>query len=543
MKISDQLKEIPNKPGVYMFYDESDAVLYVGKAINLRNRVRSYFSDQHNDRPWIAVMIGLIKRVETTIVTNELEALMLESTLIKQHLPKFNIKLTDDKAYPFIKLSRNESIPRFSIVRRRSHKTNEYYFGPYLSARSAQYSLEFLRDLYGIHISDKPLLANKSRACFHCQLTGHPCPCADEISQEAYGEKIDKSVQFLRGKRKNILKDLAIEMERAAESQQYERAAKLRNQLQASQQIITHQQVISGGFEDYDAIGVFSSVDRVSICVTHVRDGRVSGQQHFFFDNAAQESNAKILRDFLATMYTTLHNIPNLVAIAEIVEDRETIQKLLVQQSGHAVELRQVERGEKLQMVSLSTRNAESKLQQRLISTDRAFEGLVALQELLALSTIPERIEAIDISNLGTSEPVGACVCFINGQPEKNEYRRYIIKTVEGQNDFAMIREIVTRRLSDTARPLPDILVIDGGPEQLKFAIEARSLSGIDDLQIISLAKKPDRIFLPTQKKPVLAKRGHKGVLLLARIRDEVHRFGITFQRSRQQKKSLKRSQ
>lgn len=543
MKISDQLKEIPVKPGIYIFYDETDSVLYVGKAINLRNRVRSYFSTTHSDRPWIAVMIGLIKRIETTIVTNELEALMLESTLIKQYLPKFNIKLTDDKTYPFIKLSRGELIPRFSIVRRRTSKTDEHYFGPYLSARSAQFTLEFLRDLYGIHISDKPLQVNKTRACFHCQLTGHPCPCAGEISQEAYEEKVDKATLFLRGKRKNILHDLQLEMERAAETKQFERAAKLRDRLHASQQITTPQSVISTHNEDYDALGVFSSSTAAVICVTHIRDGRVSGQQHFFVENSSGESNRKILRDFLTTMYPTLHAIPQLVAISEELEDQQLIELLLSQQSGRRVELRTAERGEKLQIVQLSSRNAESKLQQRLVNQDKAFEGLVALKELLGLPEIPERLEAIDISNLGASEPVGASVCFLDGQPEKNEYRRYIIKTVQGQNDFAMIREVVSRRLSDTSRPLPDLLVIDGGPEQLKFAVAALNQSQHDSVRVISLAKKPDRIFIPGRKTPVPAKRLNKGVLLLARIRDEVHRYGLSFQRARQRKKSLKHSE
>lgn len=567
MKISDQLKEVPAKPGIYMFYDETGSVLYVGKAINLRNRVRSYFSAAHSNRPWIAVMIDLIKRIETTIVTNELEALMLESTLIKQYLPKFNIKLTDDKTYPFIKLSRGELIPRFSIVRRRTSETDEHYFGPYLSARSAQFTLEFLRDLYGVHISDKPLQVNKTRACFHCQLTGHPCPCAGEISQEAYEERIDKATLFLRGKRKNILNDLLLEMERAAESKQFERAAKLRDLLHASQQITTPQSVISTHNEDYDAIGVFSSSTTAVICVTHIRDGRVSGQQHFFVENSSGEFNRKILRDFLTTMYPTLHTIPQLVAIPEELEDQQLIELLLSQQSGRRVELRTAERGEKLQMVRLSTRNAESKLQQRLINRDNAFEGLVALKELLELAAIPERIEAIDISNLGVSEPVGASVCFIHGQPEKNEYRRYLIKMRhykkdkslgqnnfelnecktrnirQAPNDFAMIREVVSRRLSDTSRPLPDLLVIDGGPEQLKFAVDAFNQSQRDSVRIISLAKKPDRIFIPGRKTPVPAKRLHKGVLLLARIRDEVHRYGLSFQRARQRKKSLNHSE
>jgi excinuclease ABC subunit C len=441
-----------------------------------------------------------------------------------------------------IKLSLNEPIPRFSIVRRRTNQKNEDYFGPYLSARSAQQMLEFLRDLYGVHISNKPLKTDKSRACFHCQLTGHPCPCAGEISQEAYLEKIDKAVSFLKGKRRDVISDLKQEMERAAKEKYFERAAKLRDRLFAIQQATTPQSVITTHNQDYDALGVASSSAEAVIYLTHIRGGYISGQKHFYIENSSRETNGKIIRDFLTTIYPTLNNIPSLIVISEELEDQKLIELFLAKQSGHRTEVRTAKRGEKLQMVKFSIRNADAKLQQRLIKNDKTFEGLVALKELLDLPEIPERLEAIDISNLGASEPVGASVCFINGKPEKNEYRRYLIKTVQGQNDFAMIREVVARRLSDPLRPWPNLLVIDGGPEQLKFALSALNQPQQEKLRIIALAKKPDRVFVPGRKTPLPIKRSDKGLLLLAHLRDEAHRYCIGFQRTRQRKKSLEHS-
>lgn len=530
-------KNLPTKPGIYMFKDATGKIIYVGKAINLKKRVSSYFAKTHHDRPWTAVLVGLIDSIETIVVTSELEALMLEATLIKQHLPRFNIKLTDDKSYPYIKLITDEAIPRFTVTRRQSGDKHTY-FGPYLSARAANYALEFLRKLYGIHISPRPL-AHRDRPCLNCQLDEFTCPQAGELDKETYQKRIDQAVDFLLGKRKNLINDLEERMTIASNSEQFEVAARLRDQWQSIKQVTERQQVISTTIDDYDVIGTAKSSTLATVSVLQIREGRLVSQKGFFFAIVGDEQPADIVRTFLLTFYRNFSDIPKLVAISESINDQSALQDLIQTSASKIVELRVAERGEKRQLVELANKNAQAKLESKLLTTDHAFTNLIALKEVLKLDYLPSRIEAVDISNLGTSEPVGATVCFIDGQPDKNEYRRYKIKTVEGQNDFAMIGEVVLRRFSDTSRPAPDLFMVDGGPEQLKFALSALEKSPIQPKQIISLAKKPDRIFLPGAKRPVRVSKNNKGLLLLSRVRDEVHRFGITFQRHRQRRKSL----
>lgn len=530
-------QHVPTKPGIYMFKDEHDVIIYIGKAINLKKRVSSYFAKNHHDRPWTAILVGLIKSVETIVVNSELEALMLEATLIKQHLPRFNIKLTDDKSYPYIKLVTTEAIPRFTVSRRQP-KEKGTYFGPYLSGRSANHTLEFLRKLYGIHVSPRPL-AHRDRPCLNCQLDGFTCPQAGEVDEIAYKNRIQNAVNFLQGKRNNLVDDLEDRMARAASHEQFELAAKLRDQLQSIKQVVERQQVVSTITDDYDVIGAAKSSTVAVVSVLRVREGRLSSQKGFFFTIVGDEEITDIVRSFMVTLYQNFSEIPSLVAIGEPIIDQDLVTELLRTTTGLMTELRVAERGEKRQMVELANKNAQAKLETRLLTTDTAFTNLIALKEALNMNQLPNRIEAVDISNLGTSEPVGATVCFIDGQPDKNEYRRYKIKTVEGQNDFAMISEVVKRRFSDTSRAVPDLFMVDGGPEQLKFALAALEQTPMQPKTIISLAKKPDRIFLPGAKRPVPISKNNKGLLLLSRIRDEVHRFGIGFQRNRQRKKSL----
>ncbi len=533
-----KVKSLPAKPGIYRFFDKTGKVLYVGKAINLKSRVGSYFSSKHIDRPWIAVMMGLVADVETIVVENELEALLVESSFIKEFEPKFNIKLTDDKSFPFIVLETNEPFPRFSVTRHRRAKPGIQYFGPYLSARAARFTLEFLRNLYGIHYSARKLAAT-TRPCFYCQLSDNPCVLADEVSVETYLGNITKATEFLRGKRKNLINDLHQKMEQASANQQFELAAKLRDRLDALDQVTTRQQVVATDFDDYDAIGVYKTSANAALVVQAIREGRLVGQRDYYFEVRPDETVEEILRQFLVSFYRTASTVAKTVAIPDSIADQETVATLLADAAGHRVTIIVPERGSKKQMVDLAGRNAQSKLELRLLKQGDSMIGVFALQELLKLSFLPERIEAIDISNLGKSEAVGASVSFLNGQPYKDNYRRYIIRTVVGQNDFAMIREVVSRRLHDTSRPAPDLLLIDGGIEQLKFALDGASGAPMQPKAVISLAKKPDRIFIPGRKLPVATPRGHKGLRLLSRIRDEVHRFGITFQRSRQRKKSL----
>jgi excinuclease ABC subunit C len=531
-------RNLPAKPGVYLFKDAAGSIIYVGKAINLKKRVSSYFLSKHADRPWTAVMVGLIEDLETIVVSNEVEALMLEATLIKQHMPRFNIRLTDDKAYPYIKVVWQEPIPRFTIARKRVLDAAQY-FGPYLSARAAVHTLEFLRRLYGIHISPKLLRADRDRACLSCQLGGFACPLHGEVDEQAYRERTMKAVEFLQGKRKRLKDDLEEAMVEAAKNEQFELAAKMRDRLKAVEHILNRQQVISKSQDDYDAIGSYQTNTQAVATTLRVREGRVTGQKSFFFDIVGDETPSDLVRTFLISIYHNFSDLPGTVVIADNINDQTVIERFLQGLAGRRVTLHLPSRGDKRALLEMATKNARSKLEMKLLKTDDAFTGLIALQELLDLAGLPERIEAVDISNLGTSEPVGATVCFLGGVPNKNEYRRYKIRTVPGQNDFAMIREVVKRRFSDTSRATPDLFVVDGGPEQLQFALQGLDEAPLKPGSVIALAKKPDRIFLPGRKMPIAAPRGHKGLLLLSRLRDEVHRFAIQFQRQRQSRRSL----
>jgi len=531
-------QNLPKKPGVYLFKDAGGTILYIGKALVLRNRVSSYFLAKNTDRPWILVMMGSVDSVETIVVDTEVEALMLEATLVKQHMPRFNIKLTDDKTYPYIKAVLGEPIPRFSVTRRQIDD-KALYFGPYLSGRSATYTLEFLRRLYGIHISPRPLRPNRDRACLSCQLGSFACPLAGEIDESAYRARIESAIEFLQGKRRGLLNDLEEKMQDAAQKSQFELAAKFRDRLQAIEQLLNRQNVISTTQDDYDVVGSYQTNHSAVVSTLRIQEGRVTGQKAFQFNLRGDETASDIVRNFLISIYLNFSDIPGLVVIGDQLEDESGIATLLKAVAGRNVEIRVAERGDKKQMLELADKNARAKLETRLLKTDHAFTSLISLQELLKLEALPSRIEAVDISNLGTSEPVGATVCFIDGKPDKNEYRRYKIKTVDGQNDFAMIREVVSRRFSDSSRPAPDLFVVDGGPEQLKFALQGLDGATVQPGAIISLAKKPDRIFLPERKMPIPAPRGNKGLYLLGHIRDEVHRFVIGFQRKRQLKRSL----
>lgn len=538
------VQNLPNKPGVYLFKDEQGVVLYVGKAKNLKNRVGNYFISKHLDRPWVQVMIGLIKDIETIVVNNELEALILEARMIGEYLPKFNIKLTDDKAFPFIKLTVNEPFPRFQVVRKRT-RDGAKYFGPYLSAWSARLTCEFLRRLYGVHISNRLLASGHDRSCLNCQLEDNLCPLAGEISAEAYANQVIKSEEFLLGKRNSLSKDLSQRMDQASESKNYELAAKLRDQLKAIKQVTTEQHIVGQAQEDFDVIAVAKTSTHSVVSLLTVRQGTMNGHRQFVFDSPIDQPESEAIRQFFLTLYANYSEYPSLIILETAIDDQLLIEQWLESIAGHSIELRVAKRGDKVDFVGLAKKNAQAKLESELAKDSNDWSGLIAIKELLGLKTLPLRIEAVDISNLGSSEPVGATVCFINGQPDKNEYRRYKIKTVEGQNDFAMIAEVTARRFADTSRPLPDLFVVDGGQEQLAAALKAAESRitnhelRMGETAIISLAKKPDRVFLPGKKKPIPAPRGHKGVLLLARIRDETHRYVIGFHRQRQRKKSL----
>lgn len=541
----DTPRILPTQPGVYIFKDVNDQILYVGKAKNLKSRVTSYFGQGNGpstslgaSRPWAQIMVGLATNVETIVVKSELEALMLEANLIKQHQPKYNIRLTDDKAYPFIKFVPNEPIPRFTVVRSQL-KDQAKYFGPYLSAWIARETLELLRDIYGIHISPKKITPKQKRPCFNCQLNNHPCPIADKDTLDNYRKRTEIALKVIAGQRKELVELTKAKMDHAAAIEQFELAARLRDRLSALTQTQADQQAISTRLESYEALGLSIQDNLAVVSILKVSQGKLLNQNEYYLAVTPGSSSEEIVEQFLVAYYGPAGVISRQIELPVTLKNQADIEVYLHNLSGEKASLSTPMRGDHLKMVNLANLNAETKLALKMLKKGKPFEGLLALQQALKLEQLPTRIEAVDISNLGASEAVGATVCFINGVPDKNEYRRYKIKTVTGQNDFAMIGEVIKRRFSDPTRPVPDLMVIDGGPEQLHFAATALTKTSLHPKHLISLAKKPDRIFLLGKKTPLPLPRGHKGLRILSQIRDEVHRFAIGFQRHRQSKKSL----
>lgn len=534
-------ERLPQQPGVYLFKDESGRVLYVGKAINLKSRVRNYFSKPNRldlERPWTAIMVGLAREVETIVVGNETEALMLEATLIKQHQPRFNIKLTDDKSYPYLRLTLDEPFPRLQLVRSKQAWSGRL-FGPYLSARSAHLTAKYVRYLYGVHLSNQPLKLGEDRPCLACQLDQNPCPQAGQISKDEYRINIEQAVEFLDGQRREAIRQLERRMQQAVKLQQFELAARLRDLNAAIKQTRIRQAVISPNGENYDILAVSRSLDLATVAVWKVRDGRLSGTEIFYLSSGLGQSSAEVTREFLIGFYQQLTDRPRLIILGEPIEDQEQIGRFLGVDK-RRIQLKVAKRGTKRRLYELARKNAFLKLETKLIKANPTKSGLSALPELLKMESWPSRIEAVDISNLGVSETVGATVCFIEGKPVKEEYRRYKIRTVSGQNDFQMIAEVTARRFNDTGRPRADLFVVDGGPEQLKAAIRALRFTESKPQTVIALAKRPDRIFQGECKLPLKIVSSNPGLRLLAQIRDEAHRFGLQYQRLRQKKRSLK---
>lgn len=530
-------KNLPNKPGIYIFKDADSRILYVGKAKSLKNRVSSYFTKTTGDRPWIEFMMPLVRGIETVIVNNETEALMLESVYIKQHQPKFNLRLPDDSSYPYIKYLEHEKISRWSVVRSRSNDKAQY-FGPYLAAYNAQSTLEQIRNLFGIHISKKPIKSG-NKPCLYCQMYGFDCPINSVVPKNLLLKRDQQAIDFLKGKRSSLIADTETAMNTASAANQFELAAVLRDRLNALKAIRqqTRQDIIIDEKNSYEALGVAGQQGIYAFCLMTFCDGRISNSNNYVFESMSGSDEA--IENFITTYYPQIATTSEL-CLSTTVENPSSIEQFLLKESGRQVILSTPQQGKRKKTLELATINANNALAERLLKTGRSTKSLVALSELLNLDNIPNRIEAVDISNLGTSETVGATVCYKNGSFDKNEYRRYKIKTVEGQNDFAMINEVVTRRFNDTTREVPDLFVVDGGVIQLKFALDALKNTQTKPRQIIALAKKPDRVFVAGRKLPLAATRGHLGVKLLGQIRDETHRFVISFQRARQRKKSLR---
>ncbi|KMQ51806.1 Excinuclease ABC subunit C [Chitinispirillum alkaliphilum] len=530
----EQINRFPTGPGVYIMKDTLGEPLYIGKAVNLKSRVRSYFFDSHEDRIQIPVMLNKLHHIDWIATNNETEALILEANLIRKHKPHYNVDLRDDKHFPYLKVTIQEPFPRLLIVRK-VIKDGSVYFGPYTDVRSMRKIADYAKRIFKLRDCHKVLPGKKPvRPCINYSMKRCSGPCGEKISQEEYRENVSDLIRFLKGKRNDIINELKAKMISASEELQFERAALLRDQINLIKDASRLQRVdLKLSDIDCDVFGFAHGVRNICLAVLHFREGLLMAKKHYLFKKSSWDFSPSNHDHIIIQFYMKEQlDIPREVILPEESGiNSSVIEEWCEKQFSNRVHVTVPQKGTKHQLVLMAQRNAELYLNQKM--PPDAYEDLKDLQKALHLPIVPETIEAFDISNLGESFTVAGMVQFKHGIPNKSAYRRYKIKSVEGQNDFAMMMEVVgrrLRRLQDEGRPFPDLVLIDGGKGQLSASIQA--LGEFENPPLIaSLAKKEEILFSPCIDTPVQLPPNHPARKLVQRIRDEVHRYAITYHR------------
>ncbi|MDN5344662.1 MAG: excinuclease subunit [Clostridia bacterium] len=543
MDLEEKLARLPDHPGVYLMRDAAGTIIYVGKAASLKNRVRSYFHGQHPPRT--RVMVSHIADFEYILTDNEVEALILECNLIKEHRPRYNVSLKDDKSYPYIKLTLQEQFPRLQITRSLV-RDGSRYFGPYTNVGALRETLKLLRGFFPVRTCRETPLQPRSRACLNAHINRCLAPCTGQVSPEVYREAVDNVVLFLEGKHTALVRELKAQMEAAAAGLEFEKAAKLRDQLRAVQEVSARQKLAAATGDDADAIALAREAEAALGLIFFSRGGKVIGRDHFFLTGTAGLSGAEVMAALLKEYYSRGTEIPPGILLHEEPEDAATIAAWLSRLRGSKVELRVPRRGNKRKLLQLVQENAVSLLTEHLLARRRQEEGgravLLDLQQVLSLPQLPRRMEAYDISNFQGSNPVGAMAVFVEGRPLPSAYRRFQIKTVTGANDFASLQEVLTRRFRRAASgdqrfgEMPDLVLIDGGLGQLHAAREVMVALGVGHIPTFSLAKEEELLFQEGSPAPLRLPRDSQALQLLQHLRDEVHRFAITYHRQKREK-------
>lgn len=541
-------QSLPNAPGVYLMKASDGAVIYVGKAIRLRVRVRSYFREKFTSA-LTSQMMRYVTEIDYIVTETEVEALILENNLIKAHQPRYNVKLKDDKRYPYLCVTVNEPFPRIHITRR-AENDDARYFGPYVHVRSTRQILKQLTKLFPIRTCTLPLIekGNKYRVCLDYHIGRCPGPCADKIDVRDYAEIVRKVCQFLSGNTDAVVKELTGQMEEAAAALDFETAAKYRDTLKDVQQAITTQSLDTVSAADEDVVGIAARTDVACVQLLRVRDGKLLEREHYYLNDADPKSLATALGAFISQYYQNAVFVPKTIVLPLSIERVELIEAWLSEKRGNRVALHVPRAGRLRKLQALASKNAEILLTQReqnVVYSSGVDPALVELQELLGLAQPLRRIEAYDISNLGDRFAVGSMVVLEDGKPASGEYRRFKIRTVAGQNDFAMMREVITRRfrraLADDEKfnKLPDLMLIDGGKGQLSAARKAMktfAASSLPDIPMIALAKRIEEIFVPGKSESIVLRKDNPTLHTIQRLRDEAHRFAVTYHRRLRQK-------
>ena len=546
--IQEELKKLPGKPGVYIMHDEKDDIIYVGKAISLKNRVRQYFQSSRNKGAKIEQMVTHIRRFEYIVTDSELEALVLECNLIKEHRPKYNTMLMDDKAYPFIKVTVEEPFPRVMLARKMV-KDKSKYVGPYTSAGAVKDTIELIRKLYQIRSCNRKLPRDigKERPCLNYHIHQCKAPCQGYISQEEYRESVNEVIHFLNGNYDVILKELEEKMEEASEALEFERAIEYRELLTSVQKIAQKQKITDTAGEDRDILAVAVEEEDAVVQVFFIRGGRLIGRDHFYLKIAKGETQSEILSSFIKQFYAGTPYIPPRLMLPEEIEDRTVIEEWLTKRRGHRVRLIVPKKGTKEKLVELAKKNA-----QLVLSTDkerlkreegRTIGAVKELEKLLGLTGIV-RMEAYDISNTNGFESVGSMVVYEKGRPKRNDYRKFKIKGVQGADDYASMEEVLTRRFEHGLREkeegkemggftlFPDLILMDGGKGQVNVALRVLDKLRLN-IPVCGMVKDDSHRTrgLYYQNEEIRIDKDSESFKLITRIQDEAHRFAITFHR------------
>ena len=548
---------MPESPGVYLFRDHRGQVIYVGKALRLRDRLRSYFSPAYAQTARVAELVRKVFDFEFVTTANEVEALVLECNLIKNYRPRFNIRLKDDKNYLYLKLPVTEEFPRVHYSRR-VQNDGALYFGPYTSAQSLRGTVKSIRQLLPFRTCSDEIF-KQGKVCLDFHIRRCPGPCERRISTEDYKARINEVALFMEGRSDVLVRQLHQRMEGAADNLDFENAARYRDQLQSIEKIADRQKVLIHGRDDQDLIAYARRGGDVFVEVAYVRQGKMVGHDGHPLDGAADVGEAELLRGFVLQYYTSATHVPRVVILPGAVEEPELLTGWLSQRRGGPVDIEVPKRGRKAGLVTQLAETAAQELEQLRIQADydrsRTEPMLAALAEALDLETPPQRIECYDISNIQGDAAVGAMVVFEDGRPRNDHYRHFKIKFIPGPNDFAMLQEVLRRRLERlesaqrreeadavgdrSFKTRPDLILIDGGKGQLSAVLEVLESAGYADIPTFALAKEREEIFAPGRAEPIVQEKNSPGMFLVQRIRDEAHRFAITHHRKVRTRKAL----
>lgn len=538
--IRKALAVLPEKPGVYLMHDAEGKVIYVGKAVVLKNRVRSYFRNLASHTPKVKAMVAKIAEIETIVTSSEVEALILECNLIKKYRPRYNISLKDDKTYPYLKVTVQEDFPRLLVTRRQSRDGAKYY-GPYADAGAMHATVKLLRSMFPLRTCRK---MNPDRPCLNYHIKRCLAPCAGHIGRSEYQQMIKSVCMVLDGRTTELERDLKRAMQEAAENYAFEEAARLRDQLQAVERLNETQKAVTNNGGDMDIIGFGKDMTGLCLQIFFVRKGKLMGRDNFFLEDAGDTSD-EVITAFIKQYYNEATFVPHEIVVPYLPEaaEQQLIENWLAEKAQRKVVLLLPQRGVKKQLLELANTNAVKLLEERLrkgnLSLTSDVQAAEELQHILGVEHSLARMDCFDISHTQGTETVASMVVFCNGSPSKKDYRKYKIVSAEGKpDDFKSMKEVVYRRYKDY-EDLPSLVIIDGGKGQLSSALEVIRGLGLAELPVVSLAEREEEIFIPHQSKSIVLDRDSAALKLIQRIRDEAHRFAITYHRKLRSKRNL----